>query len=393
MHISHQYKLNIGMITYPYSEMEESMLPAFLRDILEPLSQNLFVVTGDFPEIDSPKLHITKLPWSRNESKSLLSRTIKYILPQLRILPSAIKIYRKCDLIIFFSIAELYLVPILMAKLLRKKVAIARTGNISTSYGVPYRNKLLGMGKIVPNILRLIENINFSLANKIFLESESIVEFARLSKYRDKICIGYAYFVDTNTFNIKRELKDRRNLIGYIGGFTDFKGAINFARAISLILAERDDVEFLMVGGEGLEFRKIEEELRLANIRDKVMVKGRVPHQEIPEHLNQLKLFVLPSYGEGVPQIVLEAMACGVPVLATPVGGIPDVIKDEETGFILKDNSSGCIAEGAIRVLQYPKLDEIVRNALNLVEREYTIEPILRKWTEILGPLTEKELR
>ena len=59
---------------------------------------------------------------------------------------------------------------------------------------------------------------------------------------------------------------------------------------------------------------------------------------------------------------MLEAMACGTPVLATPVGSIPDIIKDSKNGFIMESNSPKCIADNIVRVLNNPNLDELSNN-------------------------------
>ena len=77
-------------------------------------------------------------------------------------------------------------------------------------------------------------------------------------------------------------------------------------------------------------------------------------------------------------------MGCGTPVLATSVGGAPDLIKDGNTGFIMKDNSPECIAKNVMRALEHPNLDEIVKNARALVEREFTYEAAVERYRKIL---------
>ena len=67
-------------------------------------------------------------------------------------------------------------------------------------------------------------------------------------------------------------------------------------------------------------------------------------------------------------------MGCGTSVLATSVGGAPDLIKDGNTGFIMKDNSPECIAKNVRWALEHPNLERIVENARALVEREFTYE-------------------
>ena len=75
-----------------------------------------------------------------------------------------------------------------------------------------------------------------------------------------------------------------------------------------------------------------------SHVNKNVTLVGWISHDELPSYLNMLKLLVVPSYTEGLPNIVIEAMSCGTPVLATPVGGVPDLIEDGITGFILEDN-------------------------------------------------------
>ncbi len=80
-------------------------------------------------------------------------------------------------------------------------------------------------------------------------------------------------------------------------------------------------------------------------------------------------------------------MGCGTPVLATSVGGIPDLIKDGKIGFIMKDKSPECIAKNVMRALEHPNLERIVENARALVEQEFTYEAAGERYRKILGSI------
>ncbi len=124
----------------------------------------------------------------------------------------------------------------------------------------------------------------------------------------------------------------------------------------------------------------IEASLQEGGVADRVDLPGWISHNDLPKYLNQLRLLVLPSYTEGLPNIMLEAMACGTPVLATPVGAIPDVIRDGETGFIMEDNSPECIARNVMRALHDPGLEEVAERGRRYVEGEYTFEKAVERW-------------
>lgn len=151
-------------------------------------------------------------------------------------------------------------------------------------------------------------------------------------------------------------------------------------------MKKENEIKFV-IGGDGNMFNKIKEFIDKNKLNDKVKILGWVPHDELSNYMNDFKLVVLPSYTEGLPNIMLEAMACGTPVLATPVGAIPDVIKDGETGFIMENNSPECIAKNVIRALEHPDLERIVESAKVLVEREYTYEAAVKGYREILDNL------
>jgi glycosyltransferase involved in cell wall biosynthesis len=156
-------------------------------------------------------------------------------------------------------------------------------------------------------------------------------------------------------------------------------------KAIEL-LTSRAEINFL-IGGDGPLQNWLEEYMSRANLNTRIKLVGWIPHDELPDHLNQTKLLVLPSYTEALPNIILEAMACGTPVLSTAVGAIPDIIRNGETGFIMQDNSPDCIARDIVRALEHPGLEQITDRARTLVKSEFTYEAAVERYRKILDTL------
>ena len=162
---------------------------------------------------------------------------------------------------------------------------------------------------------------------------------------------------------------------------------MNFFHAISMVLEENENVSF-MIGGNGPLSSQIDAEIKRGNLNRRVKNVGWISHDdELPVYLNTLKILVLPSYSEGLPAVILEAMACGTPVLVTPVGGLPEIVKNGQTGFLLKDNSPECIAKNIIDVLKCENLDEVSRKARNIILQNFTYEVAVRKYRSLLSQL------
>jgi len=373
-------KTNIGIVTFPIGEAG-SIATSNLVEILNSISNDTFLITGnrgyDFFKNDK---NVTVYGIRHEIGANKLMRIIKYIHTQLKISYKLKKIAKNAEIWIFFIGGNTLVLPILTAKLLRKKVLLAFAG--STLQG------FLSIESNLSKPIRILEGINRLLSDHIILYSPNLIKEWDLERYTNKIFLATRHFLDFDIFKIKKEFDKREKIIGYIGRLSEEKGVLNFVKAIPYATKKRDDLKFL-VGGDGKLHDNIENYLNENNLKEKVKLTGWIPHDKLSNYLNELKLLVLPSYTEGLPNIMLEAMACGTPVLANPVGAIPDVIKNCETGFILKNNNSKEIAKDVLRIIEHPDLGIIAENAKSLVESKFTydvaVEDYKRVLTDIVG--------
>ncbi|MDH7594431.1 MAG: glycosyltransferase [Methanomicrobiales archaeon] len=231
--------------------------------------------------------------------------------------------------------------------------------------------------------LKLLREPCLTLAERIIVYSPQLIRDYHLTPYRHKILIAGEHFLDFTTFTVTTPYPDRPPLIGYIGRLSREKGVQNFAQALPAILSNHQNLRVL-IGGDGQLKESITASLDKENITARVDLPGWISHDDLPKYLNQLRLLILPSYTEGLPNIMLEAMACRTPVLATPVGAIPDVIQDGVTGFIMENNTPECIARNVMRALNHPDLEGIAERGRRYVEREFTFEKAVERWKQIL---------
>ena len=207
-------------------------------------------------------------------------------------------------------------------------------------------------------------------ANRVIAVSEALKgAIATLGLPTDKVAV-IPNGVDSEKFSPMSKVEARRcvglpdgPVLLSVGHLTANKGFDLLVRALKMLHQHGEHDLSLVIIGEG-GFRPALEQL-IASLRlsSRVRLVGAVPHQALSPWYNAADLFCLVSAREGWPNVILEALACGTPVVATAVGGIPEVLRSEKVG-LLTERSMEKIAESITRALRRPwKEDEIVQYA------------------------------
>ena len=369
--------LRLGIFSFPL--IKSNATPSKnLVSILSSISPQTYLLTSnDYLDHakEFPHVHIYRIGYTLESN--LVKKIIKYLHRELRLALLVKALNKNVDTWIFFFGGDKYILPMLTAKLLDKNIILLKGG--SSIKDAIHQNDLFSI------VTFFSSKVNLFLSTYIVVYSQNLISEWNLKPYRHKILIAHEHFLDFETFTVTTALPDRSPLIGYIGRLSEEKGVQHFAQALPAILGDRQDLRVL-IGGDGKLKESIAASLQEGGIAASVDLPGWITHDDLPNYLNQLRLLVLPSYTEGLPNIMLEAMACGTPVLATPVGAIPDIVKDEVTGFIMENNSPECIAMNVIRALNSPKLKQIADNGRRFVEENYIFEKSVEKWSEVLIP-------
>lgn len=374
-----QKKVRICVITFPTGKAGSISTLNFVK-ILFSITNEIYIITGNVAYDtfkDNKSIHVYGV--SHKSGKIFFSRIIRFIITQLRISYHLIKIMKNIDVLFLTQGSEVLIIPIITAKLFRKKIILAMAGSALGGFE--------SFGDINSAAVRIISKINFILSTKIVIYSKNLIEEFYLEGFQEKIIIAPKHFVNLDKFKIIKTLNDRDNLIGYIGRFDEEKGVFNFVKAIPNIEKKMPNLNFLIIG-EGPLKNDIVKFLIDNNLNQKVKVLGWISHDDMPKYLNELKLLVIPSYTEAGPMILFESMACGTPSIATPVGSVLDLIQDEKTGFIMENNSSECIAKNIERAFNNKNLDKIVMNARSLIEKEFTFDAAVSRYKIILSELS-----
>lgn len=255
----------------------------------------------------------------------------------------------------------LFLTPAFLAILAAK---MSGSWTILYSGGYPFfaerRPLVEGIATVV------LKSLPSAVVDRIVLESRGPESFYKCNEYRSK-CVVCPQYVDTGVFFRKKPIGSREFDIAFVGRLSRAKGIDRYLTALVRLLEEGNRPRLLIVGDGPLR-----KEIRsLAAEYSQVVLMNWVEAVDVPDLLNSAKFTILPSDYEGLPNTVLESLACGTPVIATRIGGITDVVVDGVNGYLMADNSPDSIRAAVLRALTSKETERLSEAAVSSIRDRY----------------------
>lgn len=172
----------------------------------------------------------------------------------------------------------------------------------------------------------------------------------------------------------------------FLGRLGKRKGSYDLLDAAARVAANRPNLR-LLLGGDG-ELDQIKARAEQLEIGDRVELLGWVRGADKERNLASAMIYTLPSYNEGLPMSVLEAMAAGLPILSTPIGGIPEAVSDGVEGFLVPPGDVAALADRLERLLSEPGLARRMGEAARRkVEGSFSADAVLPQVERLYGEL------
>ncbi len=191
---------------------------------------------------------------------------------------------------------------------------------------------------------------------------------------------------------IRNELgiKDNEIAIGQVSKLWEGKGHIDIINAVPMIIKKHTNCKFFFIG-DGPIRKKLELEIKKRNLEHKIFITGH--RNDIPQITSALDIAVLASYYEGMGRVILEAMATGLPVVATSVGGIVDLIDNAQTGILVKPHSPKQLAQAIIKLIKDSNLRTKMGQAgVKKIDKHFSSQTMIKEIDKLYMNILNKNL-
>jgi glycosyltransferase involved in cell wall biosynthesis len=373
---------DVCVVTHPLAAAGENATRSLL-DILSAVT-GVALVTADLPADSEIREQRELVELTRKGAgNSVVIAALRFLLNQVRMCRV---VAARDEMVILFFGATSYLLPILFARVVGKTVLVEPRGDVPLTLRIQWEKRLPAIvARVLAGIVGALERSGFRAANGVVTYTPAMARELGLDPNSPSVYPSGARYVRTDEFEVQVPFDERAARVGFLGRLDEEKNVRELAR-VAKNLPESITFSFIGDGdlGEWLA-EEVETEARAGTVE----LRGWVDHDEVPAELNRLRLLVLPSEPtEGLPTVVLEALACGTPVYATPVSGVPDVVRPSETGFFMESTDPEAIRNDVERIMESGSLAQISENGRRLIEKEYSFDAATRRYREILSTVS-----
>ncbi len=181
--------------------------------------------------------------------------------------------------------------------------------------------------------------------------------------------------------NYKKKLRIKNKMVLFFGRLNPTKGPEHLAMAAQNILKKRKDIDFVFVGPDEGQLQLIK---KIANNNPRIHITGPLfGKKNIAEMYQAADVYVLPSYREGLPLTLFEAMAAGLPIIASPVNGIPYEMREPDNGLFIKYGNVKQIENAILKILDDSALAKKMSKANMKKAATYTWENISKQTMQV----------
>ena len=215
----------------------------------------------------------------------------------------------------------------------------------------------------------------------------------RISTIRNGVDVSRFRYLEIESCRARLGIPaDQRTILG-IGYVTPRKGFDRIIASLPEVLKECPEAKLYLLGPDGSaaqgdcgqELKRLIESL---NIKDRVHFVGEVPNQDLILWYNAADCFCLSSRSEGCPNVLLEALACGCPVVATAVGSVPEVVTDESMGMVVPNSTEG-VRSGLLSVLSTSYDREKTAAQMEMCDWDWCARQVVEIYTQLLRQPTD----
>jgi len=306
----------------------------------------------------------------------------------ISVLHFLLKHRKEFDIIQCFGL-YLFIPPAILIKYLFRKRIVARL-ECSGRFGDFWRVKQLKWKKLIIFSSRRVDRVIF-ISNDI---KNELIE----NRFSHEKLVYMPNSVDSDHFKpSERHVKEKQKNICFVGRLEEQKGLEYLIKAMDIIRSKENDVKLFIVG-EGKQRDTLEDLCKKLKLKNHIIFVGS--SDDVLAYYQNARVFVLPSISEGMPLTLLEAMSCGLPVIATSVGGNAEVLglsTEEpmmsdyhvgENGVLVEPKDVDSLAKALLRLLQDEGLSrELGKKARKYVKNKFSLDKVANEYVNLYHTL------